>query len=122
MDRWSVNSANRRFLTENIKSSRARKRGKKRKRLKENRLQDSEKEKNLSHAAKVSSNRVGMVNPGLAKRENTSRAEKVVSSKVVTETESHGENSAEEEIQEGQENLGGTGSRGFRRRKRNKRL
>ena len=41
-------------------------------------------------------------------------------SKVMTEIESHGENSAEEEIQEGQENLGGTGSRGFRRRKRNK--
>ena len=120
MDHWSVSSANMRFLTENTKSSRARKREKKRKRLKENRLQDSEKKKNLNHAAKVSSNRVGMVNPGLAKRENTSRAEKVVSSKVVTETESHGENSAEEEIQEGQENLGGTGSRGFRRRKRNR--
>lgn len=76
------------------------KREKKRKRMKENKLQDSEKEKNLSHAAKVSSNRVGMVNPDLAERENTSRAEKVVSSKVVTEIESHGENSAEEEIRE----------------------
>ena len=68
----------------------------------------------------MNSNRVGMVNPDLAERENTSRAEKVMSSKVMTEIESHGENSAEEEIQEGQENLGGTGSRGFRRRKRNK--
>ena len=109
-----------RFLTENTKSSRARKREKKRKRLKENRLQDSEKKKNLNHAAKVSSSRVGTANPDLAERENTSRAEKVMSSKVMTEIESHGENSAEEEIQEGQENLGGTGSRGFRRRKRNK--
>ena len=110
-----------RFLTENTKSSRARKREKKRKRLKENRLQDFEKEKNLSHAAKVSSNRVGMVNPDLAERENTSRAEKVVSSKLVMEEiESHGENSAEEEIQEDRESLKGIGSRGFRRRKRNK--
>ena len=120
MDHWSVSSANMRFLTENTKSSRARRKGKKRKRLKENRLQDSEKERNLSHAAKVSSNRVGMVNPDLAERENTSRAEKVVSSKVVTEIESHGESFVEEEIQEGQENLGGTESRGYRRRKRNK--
>jgi hypothetical protein len=61
-----------------------------------------------------------MVNPDLAERENTSRAEKVVSSKAVTEIESRGESFVEEEIQEGQENLGGTGSRGFRRRKRNK--
>ncbi len=110
MDRWSVNSANMRFLTENTKSSRARKRAKRRKRLKENRLQDSEKEKSLSHAAKVSSNRVGMVNPDLAERENTSRAEKVMTSKAATEIESHGENSAEEEIQEGQENLGEPGA------------
>ena len=110
-----------RFLTENTKSSRARKREKKRKRLKENRLQDSEKEKNLSHAAKVSSNRVGMANPDLAERENTSHVEKVVSSKLVMEEiESHGENSAEEEIQEDRESLKGIGSRGFRRRKRNK--
>ena len=42
-----------RFLTENIKSSRARKRAKRRKRVKVNRLQDSEKEKSLSHVAKV---------------------------------------------------------------------
>ena len=61
-----------------------------------NRLQDSEKEKNSSHA------------------------EKVVISKVVTEIENHAENSAKEEIREGHENLGGTGSRGFRRRKRNR--
>ena len=40
--------------------------------------------------------------------------------KAVTEIESRGESFVEEEIQEGQENLGGTGSRGFRRRKRNK--
>ena len=123
MDRWSVNSANMRFLTENIKSSRARKRAKRRKRVKENKLQDSEKEKNLSHAAKVSSSRVGTANPDLAERENTSHAEKVATSKVaMKKIENHGENSAEEEIQEGQENLGETGSRGFRRRKRNKRL
>lgn len=77
--------------------------------------------KNLSHAAKVNSNRVGMVNPDLAERENTSHAEKVVSSKVaMEEIESRGESFVEEEIQEGQENLGGTGSRGFRRRKRNR--
>ena len=118
-----MNSANMRFLTENIKSSRARKRAKRRKRVKENKLQDSEKEKNLSHAAKVSSSRVGTANPDLAERENTSHAEKVATSKVaMKEIENHGENSAEEEIQEGQENLGETGSRGFRRRKRNKRL
>ena len=110
-----------RFLTENKKSSRARKRAKRRKRVKVNRLQDLEKEKNLSHAAKVSSNRVGMVNPDLAERENTSRAEKVVSSKVVMEEiESHGENSSEEEIREARESLKEIGSRGFRRRKRNK--
>ena len=85
-----------------------------------NRLQDSEKEKSLSHVEKVSSNHAGMVSPDLAERENTSHAEKVATSKAATEIESHGENSAEEEIREGQENLGGTGSRGFRRRKRNR--
>ena len=85
-----------------------------------NRLQDSEKEKSLSHVAKVNSNHAGIVNPDLAERENTSHAEKVATSKAATEIESHGENSAEEEIQEDQENLGETGSRGFRRRKRNK--
>jgi hypothetical protein len=61
-----------------------------------------------------------MVNPDLAERENTSHAEKVVSSKVVTEIESHGENFAEEEIREARESLKEIGSRGFRRRKRNK--
>ena len=80
-------------------------------------------DRTLSHAAKVSSSRVGTANPDLAERENTSHAEKVATSKVaMKEIENHGENSAEEEIQEGQENLGETGSRGFRRRKRNKRL
>mgnify|MGYP000169956359 CR=1 FL=1 len=60
-----------------------------------------------------------MVNPD-SREENTSRAEKVVSSKVVTEIESRGESSAEEEIREARESLKEIGSRGFRRRKRNK--
>ena len=85
---------------------------KKRKKVQLNRLQDSEKDKNLSHAEKVS--------PDLAERENTSHVKKVVISKVVTEIENHAENSVKEEIREDQENLGGTGSREFRRRKRNK--
>ena len=94
MDRWSVNSANMRFLTEKIKSSRARKRAKRRKRVKENKLQDSEKEKNLSHAAKVSSSRVGTANPDLAERENTSRAEtqKTVSAEKAPHTTTFAEN------------------------------
>lgn len=64
-----------------------------------------------------------MVSPDLAERENTSHAEKVATSKVaMKKIENHGENSAEEEIQEDRESLKGIGSRGFRRRKRNKRL
>ena len=58
-----------RFLTENTKSSRAWKRVKKRKKVKLNRLQDSEKEKNSSHAEKVNSNHVERVRPDLAERE-----------------------------------------------------
>ena len=61
-----------------------------------------------------------MVSPDLAERENTSRAEKVATSKVATEIESHRENSAEVESRVARESLKGSGSRGFRRRKGNR--
>lgn len=85
--RWSVSSANMRFLTESTKNSRARKEKRKtRKTPKGNKLQDSEKEKSSSHVVKVSlnhdakgtSSHAEKVNPDLAERESSNRSEKVV--------------------------------------------
>ena len=144
MAHWNASSANTRFSTGNIRSSKVRReKEKRRKRLKEAMiLPDPEKERNLNHAGKKNLNPDGKANSNLVAKGNSSHAEKESTSHVgkgssnlvkketssrdekkealpgMTGTESLEASSVGKEIRELRENSEETVSPGYRRRKK----
>ena len=120
MAHWNASSANTRFSTGNIRSSRVRReKEKRRKRLKEAMiLPDPEKERNSNHAEKASTSHVEKGSSNLVKKETSSRDGKKEALPGMTGTESLEASSVGKEIQELQENSEEIGSLGYRRRKK----
>ena len=128
MAHWNASSANTRFSTGNIRSSRVRReKEKRRKRLKEAMiLPDPEKERNSNHAEKASTSHVEKASTShvekgssnLVKKETSSRDGKKEALPGMTGTESLEASSVGKEIQELQENSEEIGSLGYRRRKK----
>lgn len=116
----NASSANTRFSTGNIRSSRVRReKEKRRKRLKEAMiLPDPEKERNSNHAEKASTSHVEKGSSNLVKKETSSRDGKKEALPGMTGTESLEASSVGKEIQELQENSEEIGSLGYRRRKK----
>ena len=144
MVHWNASSANIRFSTENIKSSRVRREKEKRKKRQKEAmmLRNPGKEKNSSHVGKensdpdgkVSSNRVAKGNSSHAEKVNINHAAKESTNHVgrvtsnpdekkealhgMTGTESREASSGEKEIRELRESSEEIGSPEFRRRKK----
>ena len=120
MAHWNASSANTRFSTGNIRSSRVRRDKEKRiKRLKEAMiLPDPAKERNSNHAEKASTSHVAKGSSNLVKKETSSRDGKKEALPGMTGTKSLEASSEGKEIRELRENSEETVSLGYRRRKK----